>query len=128
MEVNILKITITNIECTSYPKTYKTLITKISEAIGVEPDFGITISDFLLKYKEQLQPLQIEIIGSEEVRNNLGYKDTVRFYREILKISSFDELSSNIVNLKNAENCKGQTMFEKMISVFEEHNVEIIFN
>ena len=128
MEVNILKINITNVECISYPMTYKTLIAKLSEAIGIEPPFGITISDFLFKYSGQLQPLQIEIVGAQEVKSNLGYQETVRFYKEILKTSSFNELSINVVNLKNAEKCKGDTMFEKLINVFQEHDVEIILN
>ena len=123
-----MRITITDKECENYPKTYTTIISKLNLLINNNETPNLRLGDYLDKYKNELTGLEIEFVNSAAIKENLGYSETANFYRNYLKIAEFNEISSSINNLKAAEKEIGDTMYDKLIKVFEKRNIKIILN
>lgn len=115
-------------ECTTYPDTYLKLINSLSETIGLEDVPRLTIDEFLTENSVAIKENDIKIVflHHEELKNNLGYKETENFYKELLKVTQFDKISSIILFYKNAQKCVGDTMYDRIVEVLKEHNIDII--
>lgn len=123
-----MKIILKANDCLNYTKTYISIMEQLNAIANCNETERTSISLFLAKHPEIASFLEVEIIDSEKLKENLGYKETIRFYRSVLKSSSIEEMTHFITIIKNAEKEEGPTLYDDLIDVFMKENIKIIFN
>lgn len=122
-----MKIILNAKDCPNYPKTYLCIVEQLHKLINSDVVEKISINAFFEKHPEIIKSLELEIIDSEKLKDNLGYKETVRFYKSVLQSSSIEDMTSYIVTIRNAERNIGPTLYDELLDIFTNRNINVIF-
>lgn len=122
-----MKIILNAKDCTTYPKAYLSIVEQLHTFVNADNVERISINAFFEKHPEIISSLELEIIDSEQFKENLGYKETIRFYKSLTQSSSIEDMASYILNIKNAEKNVGPTLCDDLLELFTKRNINIIF-
>lgn len=123
-----MKIVLTATDCPTYTKAYFSIMEQLHSLVNCNEFEKMSINSFLEKHPEIINSLELEIIDSVKFKENLGYEETIRFYKSVLQSSPIDEMASFIAIIRNAEEKKGPTLYDELIELFTERNINIVFN
>lgn len=123
-----MRIILNSTDCPTYTKAYYSIMEQLHKFANCDEFEKMSVNSFLEKHPEIIDSLELEIINSDKFKENLGYEETIRFYKSVLQSCPIEEMSSFISIVKNAEAKKGPTLYDELIGLFIERNINIIFN
>lgn len=115
------EIIINGDDFSNYNEAYLYLRNQLSEN---NENQTITIREITEKYLTD-EIVNIVWLNSEKSKHELGYNETINFYRRKLQSSPIHEVVSLIDKIKKAERNEGETIFEQILSAISKENISI---
>lgn len=84
----------------------------------------ITIGEISEKYLSG-KDVKVVWVNSEKSKRDLGYKETALFYKRRLQSIPFHEIVNAVKKIKDAEESKGDTIFDQIISAICSSEIKV---